>query len=40
MGKLVSVQNWSNQATMEDIDFYRVQFRVQLHGLPLENLNV
>lgn len=23
MGKLVSVQHWSNQATMEDIDFFQ-----------------
>lgn len=40
MGKLVSVQNWSSQTTMKDIDFSKVQCWVQLHGLPNENLNV
>lgn len=40
MNKLVSLQYWTTQAIMKEIDFSRVQFWVQVHDLPLENLNV
>lgn len=40
MNKLVSLQYWTPQATVKDIDFSRVHFWIQLHGLPFENLNV
>lgn len=40
MNKLVSLQSWAPQAIMGEIVFSRVQFWIQLHGLPIENLNV
>lgn len=40
MNKLISLQSWSPQAIMGEIDFSGVQLWIQLHGLPIENLNV
>lgn len=40
MYKLVSLQKWTPQAIMNEIDFSGVQFWVHIHGLPLENLNI
>lgn len=40
MGKLISLQVWVPQASVYDIDFSKVHFWVQLHSLPLENMNV
>lgn len=36
MNKLISLQQWTSQAVMKEIDFSKVQFWVQIHGLPLE----
>lgn len=39
MNKLVSLQRWTSQAIIQEMNFFQVQFWIQLHGLPLENIN-
>lgn len=38
--KLISLQEWNPQIAMNEIDFTKVQFWIQLQGLPLEYLSV
>lgn len=40
MGKLVSLQQWSHQAVMKEMDFSKVGFWIQVHGLPVEYMKV
>lgn len=39
MGKLISLQQRAPQAVMKEVDFSRVQFWVQIHGLPMKFMN-
>lgn len=40
MNRLISLQRWNIRESMEEINFNRVQFWVQLQGLPLEFLTI
>lgn len=40
MGKLISMQRWTHHAVMKEIDFSKVGFWVQVHGLPVEYMKV
>lgn len=39
MSKLISLQQWTHQAVMKEIDFSKVRFWVLVHGLPMEYMN-
>lgn len=39
MNKLLSLQQWTPQAVIKEIDFSKALFWVQVHGLPVEFMN-
>ncbi|KAJ1424731.1 Zinc knuckle CX2CX4HX4C [Sesbania bispinosa] len=39
MGSLMSLQSWLPQASVYELDFSKVSFWIQIHGIPLDMIN-